>query len=53
MAVFGYLQKLQRGIGLAFAAHFQLDFSIKMFLISYSIYGHSFNVIHFFPSQDI
>ena len=33
MAVFGYSQKLLRGMGLAFAAHFQLDFSIKMFLI--------------------
>ena len=29
MAVFGYLQKLLRGMGLAFAAHFQLDFSIS------------------------
>ena len=33
MAVLGYLPKLQRGLGLAFAAHFQHDFSIKMLFI--------------------
>ena len=33
MAVLGYLPKLLRGQGLAFATHFLHDFSIKMFLI--------------------
>ena len=33
MAALGYLAKLKRGLGLAFGAHFQHDFSIKMFLI--------------------
>ena len=33
MAVLGYLAKLKRDLGLAFGAHFQHDFSIKMFLI--------------------
>ena len=53
MAVSGYLPKLKRDLGLAFSAHFLHDFSIKMFLIYYSINGQSFNVIPFFPSQDI
>ena len=33
MAVLGYLQKLKRGLGVAFGAHFLYEFSIKMFLI--------------------
>ena len=33
MTVLGYLSKLKRGLGQAFAAHFQHDISIKMFLI--------------------
>ena len=33
MAVLGYLEKLKRGVGLAFGAHFQHDFYIKMFCI--------------------
>ena len=33
IAVLGYLEKLKRGLGLAFGAHFLHDFSIKMFLI--------------------
>ena len=30
MAVLGYLPKLKVGLGLAFGAHFQHDFSIRM-----------------------
>ena len=30
MAILGFLQKLKRGLGLAFGAHFHYDFSIKM-----------------------
>ena len=30
MAVFGFLAKLKRGLGLAFGAHFLHDFSTKM-----------------------
>ena len=30
MALLGYLLKLKRGLELAFGAHFQQDFSIKM-----------------------
>ena len=48
MAVLGYLPKLQRGLRLAFVAHFLHDFSIKMFFIWCSIYGQSFNAIPFF-----
>ena len=48
MAVLGYLPKFKRGMGLAFEAHFLYDFSIKMFLIQYSIYEQSFIVIPFF-----
>ena len=48
MAVLGYLPKLYRGLGLAFAAHFLHDFSIKMLFIRYSIYEQGFNVIPFF-----
>ena len=33
MAILGYLAKLKRGLGLAFGADFQQDFSMKMFLI--------------------
>ena len=50
MAVLGYLPKLERGLGLAFAVHFLHDSSIKTLFIWYSIYGQGFNVI---PSQDI
>ena len=39
MAVLGYLLKLQRDLGLAFAAHFLRDFSINMFFVWYSIDG--------------
>ena len=41
MAVLSYLEKLKRDLGLAFGAHFQHDFSIKMFLTEYSIKGQS------------
>ena len=53
MAVLGYLPKLKKGMVLPFGAHFLHDFYIKMFLIQYCINGQSFNVIPFFPSQDI
>ena len=33
MAVLGYLQKLKRGLGPAFGAHFLHDLSTKMFLV--------------------
>ena len=39
MAVLGYLLKLQRDLGLAFAARFLRDFSINMCFVRYSIYG--------------
>ena len=45
MAVLVYLPKLKRSLGLGLDAYFLHDFSIKMFLIEYSIYGQSFNVI--------
>ena len=45
MTVLGYLPKLKRDLGLAFDAHLLHDFSIKMFLIQYSISGQSFNAI--------
>ena len=48
MAVLGYLAKLKMDLGLAFIAHFQYDFSIKMFLIEYSVNGQSFNVTSYF-----
>ena len=48
MAVLGYLAKLKRDLELAFGAHFQHDFSIKIFLIEYSINGQSFNVTPYF-----
>ena len=53
MTALGYLRKLKRGLGLAFGAYFLYDFCIKMSFIYYSIYGQSFNLIPFFPSQDI
>ena len=43
MAVLGYLAKLKMDLGPVSDAHFVHDFSIKMFLISYSINGQSFN----------
>ena len=46
--LFWVIYQNYRGLGLAFAAHFLHDFSIKMFFIWYSIYGQSFNVIPFF-----
>ena len=48
MAVFGYLAKLKRDLGLAFGAHFQHDFSREMFFIEYSINGQSLNVTPYF-----
>ena len=39
MAVLGYSGKLKRGLALSFGAHFLYDFSIKMFLIKFSING--------------
>ena len=37
MTVLNHFPNLKRGLGLAFGACFLNDFSIKMFLISYSI----------------
>ena len=51
MAFLGYLAKLKRDLGLAFGAHFQHDFSIKIFLIEYSINGQSVNVTPYFFSR--
>ena len=48
MAALGYLPKLKRSLGLAFGVHYLHDFSIRMFLIKYSINGQGFNVIPFF-----
>ena len=48
MAVLDYLPKLKKGLGLAYGAHFLHNFSIKMFLIYYSIYGQSFNAMLLF-----
>ena len=47
-AVLGYLPKLLRGLGQAFATHFLYNFSIKMFFIWYSIYWQGSIVIPFF-----
>ena len=47
MANLGYLPKLKRGMALAFGSHFLHDFFIKVFLISYTINGQSFNVVPF------
>ena len=51
MAVLGYLPNLKRGLGLAFSAHFQYYFSIKMFLNTLSI--DKVQRYIFFSSQDI
>ena len=51
MTVLGYLPNLKRGLGLAFGAHFQYYFSIKMFLNTLSI--DKVQCYIFFPSQDI
>ena len=48
MAVLGYSAKLKRGLGLAFGALFLHDFSIKMFLMKFSINGQSFNATPYF-----
>ena len=48
MAVLGYFAKLKRGLGLAFDVNLLHDFSIKMFLIQFSINGQSFNVTPYF-----
>ena len=45
MAALAYIAKLKKSLGLAFDAYFLHDFSIKMFLIQYSIYGQGFYVI--------
>ena len=51
MAVLGYLPNLKRGLGLAFGAHFQYYFSIKIFLNNLSI--DKVQCYIFLPSQDI
>ena len=51
MAVLGYLPNLKRGLGLAFGAHFQYYFPIKMFLNTLSIDKVQCSI--FFPFQDI
>ena len=48
MAVLDYLAMLKRSLGLAFDAHFLHDFSIKIFLIQFSINEQSFNVTPYF-----
>ena len=48
MVVLGYLAKLKRGLGLAFDAHFLHDFSVKLFLIEFSINGQSLGVTPYF-----
>ena len=48
MAVLGYLAELKRGLGIAFGAHFLHHFSIKIFLIWFSINGQSFNATPYF-----
>ena len=45
-------QNEKGGQGLTFGVHFLHDFSIKLFLISYSINGQKFQCPNFFPSQD-
>ena len=37
MAVLDYLPKLERGLGLAFAAHFLQDFPVKMLFILHNM----------------
>ena len=49
MAVLGYLAKLERGLGLAFGARFQHDFSIIMFSIQWTKFQYHIS----FLSQDI
>ena len=53
MAVLGCLPKLKQGLGLAFAAHFLYDFSIKNvpYLILYQL--TEFRCRSFFASQNI
>ena len=51
MAVLGYLPNLKRCPGLAFGAHFQYYFCIKMFLNNLSI--DKVQCYIFFPSQNI
>ena len=51
MTVLGYLPNLKRGLGLAFGAHFQYYFSIKMFLNTLSI--DKVQCYIFFLFQDI
>ena len=51
MADLGYLPNLKRGLGLAFDAHFQYYFFIKMFLNTLSI--GKVQCYIFFSSQDI
>ena len=50
MAVLGYLPKLKRGLRIAFDAHFQHNYSRKMFLNTLSI--DKVQCYIFFPSQD-
>ena len=45
--LFWVIYQNYRGLGLAFAAHFLHDFSIKMFFIWYSIYGQVSMPSHF------
>ena len=49
MDVLGYLAKLERGLGLAFGARFQHDFSIIMFSIQWTKFQYHIS----FLSQDI
>ena len=51
MAVFGYLPKLKKGLGLAFGSHFQHHLSTKMFLNTVSI--DKVQCYIFFSSQGI
>ena len=51
MAVLGYLANLKRGLELAFGAHFQYYFSIKMFFNTLLI--DKVQCYIFFSSQDI
>ena len=46
--ILGAVLKLYQILGLAFAVYFLHDFSIKMSISWYSIYGQGFNVICFF-----
>ena len=53
MAVWGYLAKLKRGLGLAFGAHFLHDFSIKNILYLILYLWTTFQCHTLFLSQDI